>query len=707
MRSSRDVGDIGGKLGPKLVSLVSQSVVATKRQLAPTEHRIRVKAMQDVIDRAGLEVGEHFSGIINAALNHPANANADPMLTDFLRDTASGEHQWKAISGALGIGQSLLGGTISNFVAPIAYQLNSAYPNTYPDMGTILNSVAQGFTSASNGDGILGQLGIIPSWRGPMLDMAHNVPDPNTLAEWVNRGLMTAEQAAGWYQRNQIPTQLIELYQALQTPLLTVADAALAVLRDDISLGQGRQIAGDNGYTNEQFDIIIGNTGEPPGPETLTAMYRRGIIDKATFKTGILQSRIRSEWFDDIYAARYDPPSTADVIQASIQGYMSKDDAKSYALQNGLEPDAFDPLWNTAGEPLSRTEMTDLVNRGEATEDQYRDALKQSRLKDSYVDLSVALIKRPMSIADAVEATVQNYISNDAAMDIMGMNGLREQDRKILIETAGDPLSLTEMMRLYNRGKVTKADVEQALRESRLKDKYIDTAFDLATALPGLYDIRLLVSEGVVDDATATKLLDELGYPDDLIKQLVKAFSASGSTASKTVTEGMLADLYQESAISSSEFTAALIALGYSQANAALILELQEWKIEISARNSLISHTRTAYLAGRITSQAAQTAMLAAMVPTSMVEKVMAEWELEKSQNIKLLSESQVVNAWNADLFSDGDPAANTSAALSYLGALGYNGSDASILLQLKNSDKFKGDTSGNTASSQANSSGA
>ena len=709
MRASKDGGSFGDKIGPKLSTMLSQAVVSTKVKLLPTEHKARVLSMQTIIDRMGMESAEVLRPFIDAVLDYHGEP-LDEIVRNYLENAASGEDQVKALEGLFAGGAgNALSSVISNYSAPVAYRLNNLSPQLVNPPETQAASVAAGIVPFSNAQEAARWQGLQDGDFQALIDLAQTIPDVNMLADFVNRGYMSDDEANAWLTRLGYPTTFKQFIQDLRTNELMPAEAALGVLRGDLDLSQGRQIAHANGYTDDQFNTMLLNTGEPLGLMQLLEAYRRKFIDQATLKTGILQSRVRDEWIDTAIKLATEPPTTADAIEASIQGYMTQADAKSIAEMNGLESQYFDALWLTAGEPLSRTEMTDLYNRGQATEAQYKDALRQSRLKDSYVNMSFDLVKRPMTIADAVEGTVQGYLTTDQADKIMSENGLRDSDQLILREIAGNPLSLTEMLTLKRRGEVDDDQVKQALRESRLKDKYIDLALKLQEVIPSLYDIRLMIQEGAIDDATATKLLNDLGYPADLIKQLIKAFASGSSTANKSVTEAMLADLYIEEAISADDFVSMLEALGYTKANAALILEVNEWKAELAARNALMSKVRAQYVSGKIDKNVAQTDLLAALIPASVVDKVLADWDLILAANVKTLTPAQVVSAWTLSLFSENDPNANLQLAIGYLVRLGYSTDDANILLAIKNggplessSPQSKTKTSKTSASSPA-----
>jgi hypothetical protein len=707
MPFSRDPDSLGSKLGPKVIAAVTQSVIATKKGLMPTEHKLRVGAMQEIIDRAGHEIAELQRPML-AEILRAGGDKVNPIAREFLERTSSGRDQWQAIAGTLmGVSSGAISQLLSNYLADPIRALISELPSLAPDMGSITKLYTTGWLDLDTAQYNSRGQGYSDDWFDLLYRLSQSWPDIQSVLEFWRRGLIDWSDAQGFLTRIGVPTELFEYYEGIRQNVLSVSDAALGVLRTDLTLAQGRQIATANGYSDDDFNTLIDNTGEPLGLEQMLMAYRRGYITEDQLKLGIAQSRVRNEWTDTAIALRYSPASSADAIQAVVQGYLSESDARTVLDQNGVDPSAFDWLLKTAGEPLSRTEMADLVNRGLATEDDYKLALEESRLKDSYINLSVNLIKHPPTQEVAVAGYVQNYLSEDEANDLLGKTGLDSQYYDLVKEIAGIPLSLTEVFRLYRYGEMTKDEVEQALRESRLKDKYIDVAFGLNVQYPSIYDVRLMLEEAAITEAMATEILQKEGYPDDLVKALVKTFAMSGSTTSKTVTEGMLSDLYLEGAIDQTEFISSLKSLGYSDANAQLILEVNEWKAELSARNSLISRTRTLYVSNKITEQEAQNRLTVALVPSGVIDRVMADWNAELELNVKELTAAQIVDAWKYALFNPDDLPTNTTAAVDRLVQLGYDSGDALLLLQITNKGPTGGFFGGNTTGGQANTSSA
>lgn len=685
MRFSKDTSrQPGDKLLPKITAAVVQAVIATKKGLTGHQHELGTQIGQTLINRMGAELAEHYRPFLEGALAEATDKMA-PEMRKFLEDTAAGDDQWKAFAGTLfGISQSALSQAISNAVAPLAYKIMGAEPNLVPSPDVIAQLFATGLID--EGTALQGAhwQGQNEAWYLSVLDLAKQVPGPEQIFDLINRGLLPESDGDYWLHRNAIPQELRSIVLALRHPLLSVADASLAVLRGDLTEAEGRAIANQNGFTNVQFATLIANTGEPPGAEELMEALRRKFIDEATFARGIRQSRVRDEWIPTLEKLRYSPLNTADAVNAFVEGYIPEDEVADIADQNGLEPGQYQVLTKAAGDPLSYQDMMRLWRYQKATEEDVRAALKRGRLKDDYIDFALALKDAPMSVPDAIEANIQGYLSEDAAKAIALMNGLREQDFDPLRLTAGDPASRTEMIQLWRRGKVTEDQVKAALRQSRLKDSYIDTVLELKTQLPALYEIRALLADGSLDAKQGTELLLAQGYQADIVAAIVKG-AVNGTVANtKLLTEAMYADLYKEGAITPEEFQAELKTLGYTQAGGELIQAVYDNEAAITARNAVINKVRAAYIAGKVTEQQAKDTLNEIGLIAGMVERLIDDWDLERDTNIRLLTPAQVVDAWQLQLFDQDNSADNTQAALGYLETLGYSGPDAVTLLEIK-----------------------
>lgn len=679
--NSRQPGD---KLMPKLMQAIIQTTIATRKGLTGHEHELRVNAGQELIDRMGREVASLFEPFLRPALS---DERLSPIARDFLGKISSGRDQWQAVAGmafgASGV-PNVLSQIIGNELAPLGYDLISTNPHLIPDLGSVINAYTRRIITEQEAQSNVAKLGYDDGWFGAVASTAWNWPSIDIAYQLFRRGYLQESDLITLIERNGVPDDYVNMIAGVVTNVLSVADAALAVLRTDLTLDEGRLIANKNGYTDDDFNTLLLNTGEPPGAQELMEAYRRGFIDEAQFKLGIAQSRVRNQWTDTLLKLRYSPLNTADAVNAYVEGYVDEATVRSVADQNGLEPEQYKTLINAAGDPLSYTDMMRLWRYGDATQADVEAALKRGRLKDDYIPFALRLKDAPMSVADAVEAKVQGYLSLADAKAIMSMDGLREQDQDILISTAGSPASRTEMIELWRRNLVSQTQVEDALRQSRLKDEYIPEILKLKLQLPALYETRALLADGGLSASQGTQILLAQGYDDSVVKAIVSNALGQTTTVHKGITEAIYADLYKEKAITASELQEALRTLGYSQADGLLIQEVYDNQLAITQRNSVVTKVKAAYITRKFTQPEAESELNQLGLSAAMVDQLIVDWDIIQSTEIKLLTPAQVVDAWQMGLLNQDDPAANTTAALGYLATLGYSADDAILLLEIK-----------------------
>ena len=760
---------LGGKIGPRLVDLAVRATLATRRGLAPHEARVRQAATQALIDRAGHEVADHYRPLLESLLAGE-HGPIHPDMHAYLGRTAAGTHQWQSLSALLGGGlQSALSNAIGNAVAPVSYAINRAGPNLNADPGTWAAGVAAGWADFATGQGVAHDNGLGGGNFQMMVDLASQIPGPDQLAQLVNRGVISEEEALTWLHHAAVPASLRGAIMDLRHQLLSPADAALAVLRGNISEGEGRSIAGRNGYTAAQFDIILNNTGEPLGLEQLLQARRRGFIGDATLKRGILQSRVRDEWVataeklayspmptadaadaalrghlteaqartiaeengliadqwpayfanqgnppapeqllellrrgyigleraqlglregrtrDEWIASvidlQYEPLSTADAIDAWLRGHLSKEQAEQLARENGLLPRDIPAALANAGSPLALEQLLEAERRGFITESRLEQGLKEGRLRDDWIPTAKQLRNSPMSTADAVDAAIQNWLTEDQARKIAEENGLEPGQFGILLKTAGSPLSRTELTELVQRGKISRARMEQGLRESRIKDSWIPDAMQLVDRLPQEFQVAALIKAGVIDHARAIALMMDLGYSRQTAAELVLQAETEATGEHRRLAQGQVSQLYASHIIDRATAAGMMEALHYTAASAQLVLDLADHTRRMRILDTGITAIRSQYLAHRVTDLEAAADLVALEIPSDARDLYLKVWGIERQAVTKRLTEAQVYKAFTKAMFDPRDTKKNREIACQRLMQLGYSEADATLLL--------------------------
>lgn len=587
MRFSDKPSDIGTKLGPKLVHLISQTIVATKVKLLNTDHKVRVMAAQEIIDRAGREIADLYRPVWDEAF---AEADIPETYRVHIEKIMSGRHQWQAIAG-IAFGASgapnALSTIIGNYLAPGVRNAVSRDPQLAPAPEIMAQFAARQLWPLSKVTDLSRGAGYSDDITTALVDLVSAWPDITTTLELFRRNLITPLEAETYLQRNGLPPQAMSQILALRDQILSPADLADMVVRGIKTEGDATHIAAESGIPASDFHDMTLLTGEPPGLQQLLEGYRRGFIGRAELERGIRQSRYRDEWIPLLEQLRYVPISVADAVNAVVQNHIPPAEAASIADQNGLEPGSINILIETAGEPLSRTEMSELVNRGEATE----------------------------------------------------------------------------------------AEFVQAMRESRVKDKYIPLAFALRRRIPPAREISTALSHGAIDQATAIRKIMDYGYSEQDAEIIVKSAAHLKVAAHKAnITSAVLA-AYEEFLIPRAEALDLIKQMNYDDKEAEFILEGADFRQSAKIVNQAVTSVRSHYVSRRIDRQTASGELDALGLPSANRDYLLQIWDLERSVNVKVLSEAEIVKAVKKSLITPDD-------GLARLQNLGYSADDATLLLE-------------------------
>ena len=407
---------------------------------------------------------------------------------------------------------------------------------------------------------------------------------------------------------------------------------------------------------------------------TVLRLWNLGHIDEQTVDLSLQRIGITPSLTTQVKELRRQYLSIADVALGNLRGDITDADAQAYAAQLGMTKDDFARFVYNTGEPPGLMQLLEAYRRSYIDEPRLRQGVRQSRVRDEWFDVILALRYERMSAADAISATVQNHLDRDQGLAAAELAGLHPDDFPVLLETAGEPLSRTEMTELVNRGEATVAEYAQAMRESRLKDKYIPFAEKLLRRLIPYRTINTILAHGVRDQKWGIKYLMDLGYTEDDATALVSTSTSSKTSHIKQLTEAQILTLFEARAIKEEEAIRDLGNIGYAPDEAKFILEYAAARRALTEENRTLGFLRTAYMNHRVTIIEASNAMDKLGVPADQRDKLKAEWELERASQVKVLSAAEICDAVKYGMVRFADAQAR-------LIEMGYSDNEAKIRL--------------------------
>jgi hypothetical protein len=192
-----------------------------------------------------------------------------------------------------------------------------------------------------------------------------------------------------------------------------------------------------------------------------------------------------------------------------------------------------------------------------------------------------------------------------------------------------------------------------------------------------------MVRSGALSPADALVLLKKEGLTDTLAQAYIVDATHTKATAQKQLSLTTVLGMYEAKSIDAAQATTFIENLGYTAAEAAAELAFADYTRAHKSVTAAVNRVGTAFIAKKITAQEASTALATLGVPADAATQYVQTWEVERTTNVRVLSEGQIATAFYYQIFST-DAATNQAAAITALEDIGYSAHDAWVLLSAR-----------------------
>ena len=571
----------------------------------------------------------------------------------------------------------------------IGEQVRKAIAGALQDVKDELTDIAKAGGDAANG-GLLGDIrnitDILSSFAGAAVDVAGLLFPPIEVIKAAEAagGRLGRGYGIGYflgYAAWQMLSPFVEPLQhgvanLAQTGIFDPDVVARLQAKGIVNEDYGRSEAAGGNLSGEHYDKLVDEAQVRPALVEALQLLNRGEISEADFQLALQRNGIPEFWWGKLERLRYTLPSAADLALALLRGNLEQADAEAMAARVGITPEVLALFEENTGEPIALQGLLEAYRRGFIGQDRLERGIRQSRVRNEWIDVAEKLRYSPMSTADAIEAHVQGHIDEATSRAKTQQNGLEPEDWQALYDTAGQPISREEALRLHHRGLMTIEEVKQAIRESRVKNKYIDNIVELGRQLIPYRTINTIISHGVKSKEWGIEYLKSLGYTEEDATALIDTSAATRSIKAKEITEAQTLALYEQKIISKEEAIKHLEGIGYHKGDAATLVQSRIAQRTLAERNRAITAVRKQYLAVQITEVEASTLLDKLGVLAEERDALLKDWEIELAGEVKTLTAHEIGLAVQYGLWT-------AAQAHPKLVALGYAPDDATILIDI------------------------
>lgn len=411
---------------------------------------------------------------------------------------------------------------------------------------------------------------------------------PEQALDLWNRGEIKEADVNRALLQSRLKPEWVNTFKLLRRQILQVADLAQMVVQGVMPIAEAEKRAAMVGVDAADFGRLVRLSGNPPGPETMLALWNRGKVDEAGVDRALLQSRLKPEWVELFKQSRIRPASTAEAVAAVIKERIPMARGIEIAAENGTDEQTFRMLVDEGGRPIGIGQALTLVRRGDMTIAEFRDVVARSDVKVEFTDHLLQL------------QTVYPSLAQMRA--IIGTGAMRDADAKEILHKLGYTNVVVEGIVAAGHG--TKLAGTRALTSAAIVDAYKSQQIDNAQAVRLLVslgydenDVALILGyadyevqkryrdaviavvkarylQGDIDQPTASGLLDKVGLPQAERDQYLELWTFDAQANPTLLTLAQLVSVLNAKIIDLAQFAAYLPRLRYQEPEISWLVQL-------------------------------------------------------------------------------------------------------------------------------------
>lgn len=387
-----------------------------------------------------------------------------------------------------------------------------------------------------------------------------------------------------------------------------------------------------------------------------------------------------------------------------VRGWMTEAEAEAEALKNGVNQGDFSRMVANARNPIGPEEAAVALRRQLIPEDappgvpSYLNAIRQGNLGDQWADVIKALSKQIPSPSDVLQANLEGQIpaGTDPRALYERVGGLATDPNDgfdwftLMFNTRGSAPSPNEAGVMANRGIIPwdgqgpgVTSFYQAFLEGPWRNKWEPAWRALTEYLPPPRTVVAMVRSGALSPADALVLLEKHGLTPTLAQAYITDATHTKAATQKQLSLSTVLGMYEAKQIDAATATGFITNLGYTAAEATAELSYADYQRAHKGLAAAVNKVGAAYLAKKIDAAAATSALATLGVPAEAIQQQIATWDVERTTQVRVLTESQIVMAFIYNVFS-ADVSTNQATAQAYLVDLGYTAYDAWVLLSAR-----------------------
>jgi hypothetical protein len=474
-----------------------------------------------------------------------------------------------------------------------------------------------------------------------------------------------------------------ELWQLHPVLPLDPALAAQIAIKDPELFDAMQREAKMSGFNSDRFANIVHAIDTPPGADAMLELFRRGDIDHNKLIAGLRSALIEDAWLEEYVKLFRYMLSPAELAAMRQQQFITQEEHHTRAKEQGVLPADAELQYEIAGLPPGIGEAIELLRRGHIDEGRFAQIVAEGHTKTKYTQDLLHLRRQPLSASIAAEALVRERVTQTKALEIAKENGLDPDDFMLYSNMLGRPIAPGQAQDAVNRELVgpigsaqSKAFFREVVARSDVRTEYADILYQLRITYPSLFQMRTLIENGAIDDDYARQILQAEGYEAKLAEGIITGAHSTKQAKTKDLSQSMIMELYEGGFESEDWAKGALVALGYDEDEAQLLINLIDARRVFAALKSQLNVIHRAYVNHKSSRDRAIEQLDAFGIGDVARDLLVESWDAERDANVTRLTNSQIGSALHKAIITKED-------AITRWMQNGYPQEDADVLAEL------------------------
>jgi hypothetical protein len=589
MAGGRDAEDaLGGKLAGRVAEYLSRIALMNRDRATGTIVKQAMAAQHEFFRLTGSEVRRTVSPLWRMIGEHP---DAPQWVRDTGLFVAEGRGQWATMLAGTATGAAMGSGLVSlltNEMTPVLGAVIASNPNIRLSPAEAAAAMVRGLSWGPDLATDAASQGINSNRFDTLKALNTQVLSPGEIVELYRRGELDYAAALRFFHRAGFDGDHARRMLTLYRQHISLPEAAQMWNRSIVDDGELRDIGRVNGFTAEDARRYSELGGEPPAPEVLYTAFRRGFIDQARLRRGIVQGPIRNEWFDVLEKLQYRSMTPTDAGQAVTQGHMTVERAQQIAKEYGINPADMAIMIETSGRPPGLEFAAEAFHRGFLTEKQWEAMFLESAVKNRYIPVMRQMRTRLMPQETARSLLQKGVITAQRCAQILTRHGFERQDVEAFIEastmdksSATRDLSLATIRELYAEQEISREDAHSLITGLGFDDTEAEWHIELADIArirtyrnAVISRVRAAYVKGFLDDVGASTTLDSLAVPPARVGTLLTLWQIERQTVTRDLTPAQIVAAAKRNLMDASVAADRLVGQGYDQDDAVILLKI-------------------------------------------------------------------------------------------------------------------------------------